>query len=261
MNVAELSRLVREDLKSGLHPFLVVATAGTTNTGAIDPLEDIAKVARDQRMWFHVDAAYGGFFMLCDLARPALRGIEWADSIVVDPHKGMSMPQGTGAGLVRNGELLKTALQEEAAYLPHTGGTPPRPERSPGDYSFELTRHNRAPRITLSLDLHGKEAFAATLSEKLLLSRWLFQELSQIAGVTVLCEPQLTVVAFRAASEKLTRELWQAILRDGQIFVSPTLLRGEFWIRACVLSFRTHIEHMEALVERVKAFQGTSSVS
>ncbi len=255
MNVAELSRLVEEDARSGLHPFLVVASAGTTNTGAIDPLEQIAAVAQKHRLWFHVDAAYGGFFMLSGLAKPALRGIERADSIVVDPHKGLSMPQGTGASLVRNGELLKAAVREDAAYLPHTNAAPPRLERSPGDYSFELTRHNRAPRIRLSLDIFGEAAFAASLSEKLLLSRWLYQKLSQIVGLTVLCEPQLTVVAFRAASEKLTRELWQAILRDGQVFVSPTLLRGEFWIRACVLSFRTHIEHLEALLERVRAFQ------
>jgi aromatic-L-amino-acid decarboxylase len=252
MNVAELSRLVQEDARNGLHPFLVIASAGTTNTGAIDPLEEIAKVAREHRLWFHVDAAYGGFFILSDLAKPALRGIEHADSIVVDPHKGMSMPQGTGATLVRDGERLKAALREDADYLPHTNAIPPKSERSPAEYSFELTRHNRAPRIKLSLDLFGEEAFAAALSEKLLLARWLFKELSQIAGVQVLGEPQLTVVAFRAASEKLTHEMLAAILHDGKVFVSPTRMRGEFWIRACVLSFRTHIEHMEALVERVR---------
>jgi aromatic-L-amino-acid decarboxylase len=226
---------------------------------SLHPLEKIADVAQQNHLWFHVDAAYGGFFVLSGLAKPALRGIERADSIVVDPHKGMSMPQGTGASLVRNGELLKDALREDAAYLPHRDDTPPRPERSPGDYSFELTRHNRAPRIRLGLDLYGEQAFAAALSEKLLLARWLFHELCQVPGVTVLCEPQLTVVAFRAASEKLTQDLLQAILRDGQLFLSPTRLRGEFWIRACVLSFRTHIEHMEALVERIAAFCGRNT--
>ena len=261
MKVVELSRLVQEDERNGLHPFLVIASAGTTNTGAIDPLEEIAKVARAHRLWFHVDAAYGGFFILSDLARAALGGIERADSIVVDPHKGMSMPQGTGATLVRDGELLKAALREDADYLPHTKSIPPKSERSPAEYSFELTRHNRAPRIKLSLDLYGEPAFAAALSEKLLLARWLFQELSQIAGVKVLGEPQLTVVAFRAESEKLTHEMLAAILHDGQVFVSPTRMRGEFWIRACVLSFRTHMEHMEALVERVRAVQVASSVA
>jgi glutamate/tyrosine decarboxylase-like PLP-dependent enzyme len=254
MDVPELRRLVQEDVRLGMHPFLVVASAGTTNTGAIDPLDEIARVAREHKLWFHVDAAYGGFFMLCEEARPAFRGIEHADSIVVDPHKGLSMPMGTGVSLVRDGELLRKAVQEDADYLPHTQGAPPRLQRSPGDYSFELTRHNRAPRIRLSLDIFGEETFAAALSEKLLLANYLYRELNQVPGLTVLRDPQLTVVAFRRDTEPQTQQLWQSILRDGQIFVSPTRTRGEFWIRTCVLSFRTHIEHMEALVERVRAF-------
>lgn len=256
MDVAELRRVVQQDAGHGLHPFLVIGSAGTTNTGAIDPLDEIARVAREHKLWFHVDAAYGGFFMLCEEARPAFSGIEHADSIVVDPHKGLSMPMGTGVSLVRDGELLRKAVQEDADYLPHTHGAPPRLQRSPGDYSFELTRHNRAPRIRLSLDIFGAETFAAALSEKLLLANYLYGELKQIPGLTVLRDPQLTVIAFRRDTEPQTQELWQSILRDGQIFVSPTRTRGEFWIRACVLSFRTHIEHMEALVERVRAFQG-----
>jgi len=255
MDAAELSRAVQEDKRGELLPFLVIASAGTTNTGAIDPLEDIAKVSRGQQLWMHVDAAYGGFFILCEQAKGLFRGIEHADSIAVDQHKGMFLPQGTGASLVRNGEQLKAALHEDADYLPEQGATPPKLERSPGDYSFELTRHNRAPRIKLSLDLYGEEIFAAALSEKLLLARWLFAELSQIRGVLVFCEPQLTVLAFRVSSDAETKRLLGAILQDGKVFVSPTQLRGEFWIRACVLNFRTHIEHVEALLERVKAFQ------
>ena len=258
MDVADLSRAIELHRQQGVHPFLVVASAGTTNTGAIDPLPEIARVARENSLWFHVDAAYGGFFILSESGRALLQGIEHADSLVVDAHKGMFLPHGIGASLVRNADQLKAALQEDAPYLHHSAAPVSKIERSPADYSFELTRHNRAPRIRLSLDLFGVEPFAAALSEKLLLARWLFQQLGQISGIEVLGQPELTVVAFRAASEAHTQALAEAVICDGQVFASPTRIRGEFWMRACIVSFRTHLEHVEALVSRVRAFQAAS---
>ena len=258
MDVADLSRAIELHRQQGVHPFLVVASAGTTNTGAIDPLPEIARVARENSLWFHVDAAYGGFFILSESGRALLQGIEQADSLVVDAHKGMFLPHGIGASLVRNADQLKAALQEDAPYLHHSAAPVSKIERSPADYSFELTRHNRAPRIRLSLDLFGVEPFAAALSEKLLLARWLFQQLSQISGIEVLGQPELTVVAFRAASEAHTQALAEAVICDGQVFASPTRIRGEFWMRACIVSFRTHLEHVEALVSRVRAFQAAN---
>jgi glutamate/tyrosine decarboxylase-like PLP-dependent enzyme len=245
----ELGRAIEEHRARGIRPFLVVATAGTTNTGAVDPLDTIAELSRRHALWLHVDAAYGGCFALCERTRPLLRGIERADSLVVDPHKGLFLPYGVGAGLVRDHRRLKAALHEEAPYLARAEAPE---ERSPADYSFELTRHNRAPRIQLSLELFGLPALRAALDEKLLLAELLHHELGRIPGIELHAEPELSIVAFRAtAGDDATQAMLESILADGQTHVSSTRIRDRLWVRACILSFRTHLEHVRELVRRV----------
>src|SRR4029450_12940158 len=117
MDVDRLRGMLRDDRGAGLLPFLVVASAGTTNTGAVDPLTDIADLAAEEGLWLHADAAYGGFFQLTERGRKRFRGIERADSITLDPHKGMFLPYGTGSLLVRDGSLLREAHYSGAAYL------------------------------------------------------------------------------------------------------------------------------------------------
>src|SRR5690606_4144244 len=116
--VAALARAIAEDRRAGLTPFAVVSTAGTTNTGAVDPLDAIADLCAAEGLWHHVDGAYGGFFHLCDETRAVLTGLSRADSLTLDPHKGMFLPYGTGALLVRDGRTLEAAHAATAAYLP-----------------------------------------------------------------------------------------------------------------------------------------------
>ena len=113
-----LREAIAQDRRDGLLPFMVVSNAGTTNTGAVDPLDDIADVCADEQLWHHVDGAYGAFFQLCTDTREVLRGLERADSLTLDPHKGMFMPYGTGALLVRDGAALRAAHRATADYLP-----------------------------------------------------------------------------------------------------------------------------------------------
>lgn len=237
MRPDKLLESIRSHKRLGYQPFLIVASAGTTNTGAIDPLDKLATISREFGMWFHVDAAYGGFFSLCSEFKHVFKGIELADSVVVDPHKGLFLPYGVGAGLVRNHQILKNALHEDAPYLSHEESPL---NRSPADYSFELTRHNRAPRVKLTLDMFGVHALAAALTEKLLLSLWLYSQLVLIPGLTVFEQPQLTVVAFRASSEEATENLLKQIMSNGITHVSSTRFHGNYWIRVCIQSFRTH---------------------
>jgi aromatic-L-amino-acid decarboxylase len=245
MEPVELRRIVGEDRAAGRRPFLVVPAAGTTNTGAVDPLAEIADVAADEGLWMHVDAAYGGFFRLTDRGRSWFRGIERADSITVDPHKGLFLPYGTGGLVVRDGAALRDAHFEGAAYLqdlPPAGDLPNYNEISP-----ELSRDNRGFRVWFPLVLHGVSAFRDALDEKLDLTTRLQGALSEVPALEMGWAPQLTVVSFRLrdGEEAASRELLRRINASKRVFLSSTMIRGEYWIRACIVSHRTHADRVD----------------
>ncbi len=265
----DLARRVREDRAAGLRPFLVVAAAGTTNTGALDPLEAVASIGAEERLWVHVDGAYGGAFVLCDEGRKKLAGIERVDSITFDPHKGMFLPYGTGCLLARDGTTLRAAHAESAAYLQDIARDPDLPE-SPADLGPELSRDFRGLRVWLPLMLHGAQAFREALAEKLELAREFHRGLLRLreAGLPleVVDEPQLSVVPFRLERRRgEARGDWNArnaalnesINARGRVFLSSTLLPGEdgdvFTLRVCVLSFRTHAPRIVQALEDLAA--------
>jgi aromatic-L-amino-acid decarboxylase len=265
MDPAALDAAVRRDREDGRQPFLVVAAAGTTNTGAVDPLPAIADVCAGHGLWLHVDGAYGGAFVLCPEGKAALAGIERADSITFDPHKGMFLPYGTGALLAKDGAALRRAHQDDAAYLQDLE-LDRSLAASPAEYGPELSRPFRGIRLWLPLMLHGARAFREALSEKLALARALHDGLVREPGIEVLDEPQLSIVAFRArrapgetlAAWNARNESWMdAINARGRVMVSSTLLETPegpaFTPRACVLSFRTHRDRIAALLEDAPA--------
>jgi aromatic-L-amino-acid decarboxylase len=245
MDPDALRRIVREDRAAGHRPFLVIPAAGTTNTGAVDPLAAIADVARDEGLWMHVDAAYGGFFRLTDRGGEWFEGIERADSITVDPHKGMFLPYGTGGLVVRDGTQLRDAHFEGAAYLqdlPPAGDLPNYNEISP-----ELSRDNRGFRVWFPLVLHGVSAFRDALDEKLDLTTRLHEALTEVPALEIGWAPQLTVVPFRLrdADDATNRELLTRINASKRVFLSSTMIRGEYWIRACIVCHRTHADRVD----------------
>ncbi|MDZ7268145.1 MAG: aminotransferase class V-fold PLP-dependent enzyme [candidate division KSB1 bacterium] len=243
---------IQADLAAGLQPFLLIGNAGTTNTGAIDPLEELAALSRKYSLWYHIDGAYGGFFNLCEEGRRKLAGIEQSDSLVLDPHKGLFVPYGCGSLLVKEGELLRRAHLLTADYM-QDQFTPPG-EVNFTDYSPELSRSFRGLKVWLPLKLFGVQAFRENLAEKLRLARWLYQRLLETPGFECLVEPELSVVAFRyrprrGGINEFNRRLLAHINGSGRLFLSSTLLRGEFVLRACVLSFRTHQAEVEEALE------------
>ena len=147
MDVAALQQAIAADRDDGLEPWLIAASAGTTDAGAVDPLHSIADIARDNDVWFHLDAAYGGPFAICEEGRQRLSGIERSDSLILDPHKGFFLPCGSGVVLVREGRKLFDAYHARGVYMQDVEGDP---ERSPCDYSAELTRPSRALRFWLA---------------------------------------------------------------------------------------------------------------
>ena len=257
MDLDALRTMVAEDRAAGLRPFLIVASAGTTNTGAVDPFGPLAGLAGEQGMWLHVDAAYGGFFHLTGRGRTRFAGIERADSITLDPHKGMFLPYGTGCLVVRDGAKLREAHLIHGDYLqdmPDEGEIPNFTE-----YSAELSRDIRGLRVWLPLKVHGVQAFRDALDEKLDLAELLCAGLRAIDGLEVPWDPPLTVIPFRLRpaggsedeADALTQALLERINASKRVFLSSTLLAGRFWIRPCILSHRTHRDRVEEAIEIV----------
>ncbi len=256
MDIDALRQQITDDQNSGLEPWIICATAGTTNLGAVDPLLEIHQICQSNSMWMHIDAAYGGFFWLTERGKNRLSGLECGDSIVLDPHKSLFQPYGLGIVLVRNGELLRKSLSSRASYLrdlPEDGS------RSPMDYSPELTRPFRALRLWFALKFHGLEAFKAALDEKLYLTAYAAQALRLCSELEVLTEPELSVVAFRikgsdsARVNPSTAKLQQLILSSGEFHLSSTEIHGFTYLRICILSFRSHFEEVEACIQRIKS--------
>lgn len=250
---------IADDRAAGRRPFLLVASAGTTNTGAVDPLGALADICATEKLWFHVDAAYGGFFRLTREGRRLLAGTDRADSITLDPHKGLFLPYGTGALLVRDGQALEAAHSISADYMP--------PLQAGGDgsvYDFcengpELSRDFRGLRVWLPVRMHGIAPFAHNLDEKLALARHATERLRRIPGIEIVAEPQLSVVAFRFVREGLGDEeldalndtLLAGVLASGKVWLTSTRLDGRVVIRICVLSFRTHLDRVDLCVELI----------
>jgi aromatic-L-amino-acid decarboxylase len=254
-----LEAMIEEDRRRGFTPFLIAASAGTTNTGAVDPLPELADLAASHGLWLHVDAAYGGFFLMTEEGRQTMRGIERADSIVLDPHKGLFLPYGTGAVLVRDGEDLRRAHSLTADYMPGLQEDPDRVDFS--QYSPELSRPFRGLRVWLPFKMHGAGVFRAELEEKLALARLAADRLRVMEGIEMLAEPMLSLLAFRLAPagvpaeelDDLNRRFIDRVNARQRVFLTGTRLRGRFALRICVLSFRTHRDRMEQALEDIEA--------
>jgi len=245
-----LRSAVAADRRSGRRPFLVVASAGTTNTGVVDPLAAIADQARAEGLWLHIDAAYGGFFQLTERGRERLAGIERADSLAVDPHKGLFLPFGTGCLLVRDGRLLRAAHAAETPdYLRDVRSTE-LPDFC--DYGPELTRDFRGLRLWLPLHLHGVAAFRDLLDERLDLANLAFDELSTVPALTTSGRPDLSTFAFRMSSDKATAELLRRVNADGRVHLSSTRVLGRLFIRLCVLNHRTNLAIVRTALELIR---------
>ncbi len=252
MDDAALEEILVADHSQGLKPWMIVASAGTTDTGAVDPLLKIGSIAKEHKLWLHVDAAYGGFFVLCEEGREALRGLSQADSIVMDPHKGLFLPYGTGAVLVKDIDLLARAHSYQANYMQDASdkgyGC------SPANLSVELSRPFRGLRLWLPLKLFGLAAFRSALSEKIWLARYFHKTLSEAGGFEVGSYPDLSVVTFRYVpahgdAEKFNRRLLKGVHDDGRIFISSTMLDGRFTLRAAILHLRTHRAEIDYLLD------------
>jgi aromatic-L-amino-acid/L-tryptophan decarboxylase len=265
MDPAALRAAIAADRAAGRRPCCVAATAGTTNTGAIDPLPAIADIARAEGIWLHVDAAYGGFFQLTARGRQRLRGIERADSIVVDGHKGLFLPYGSGCLLVRDGARLRAAhAGPEAHYLRDIEDIT-LPDFAA--YGPELTRDFRGLRLWLPLHLHGVDAFRAALDEKLDLAEHAYRRLAAHPDLIVLGPPELSTVAFRCrpaphhngaadeagdeSADGATAEVLRRVNAERRVLLSSTRIGGRLVGRVAVLSHRTDRARVDEALDAI----------
>jgi aromatic-L-amino-acid decarboxylase len=259
LDPARVAAAVAEDRARGMQPFMLVASAGTVNTGAVDPLGALADLAAREGLWLHVDGAYGGFFLLTARGAAAMAGIERADSVTLDPHKGLFLPYGTGCLLVKDGEALARAHGLHAAYLP---------ARPPGgewwdfsELSPELSRPFRGLRVWLALQLCGVQAFRDALDEKLDLASWAAAEVAKIPHMRLVAPPDLSLFAFRLEPpdtsredrDRLNHEMLARVAARQRVLLTGTELPEGYVGRICVLSFRTHRDRMEMGLEDLRA--------
>jgi glutamate/tyrosine decarboxylase-like PLP-dependent enzyme len=254
-----LDSAIREDRAAGLLPFCVVASAGTTNTGSVDPLHPIADICQKENLWLHVDAAYGGFAALTDRGRVLLDGIERADTVSLDPHKWLFVPFECGGLLARDPGRLSDAFRIWPEYL--------RDVESEGvevnfaDYGEQLTRYARAFKVWLPIQYFGLGAIRSAIDTGINLAGHAEKLLRQEPDVEILSPAQLGIICFRvhprgmdepAALDRLNERINQEVNQLGRHFISSTRLNGRFSLRICILGFRTRQADVEELIESIR---------
>lgn len=272
MNVSKLRESIAADLENGLQPFCVVASGGTVNTGAVDPLAEVAAVAREFDLWFHVDGAYGVLAALDQSKRPLFAGLDRADSVSLDPHKWLYVPLDSGCLLFRDEARARAAFSfDEADYI--------KVHEHDEDEAFafwnygpELSRRFRALKIWLTLRYYGTRRIAAAISEDNALAGYMGQQVQAAGDFELLAAPELSICCFRyvppallsrlkaksldeydnAGLDKLNNEIMLAVQRGGGAYLSSATLDGRFALRACITNFRTTRADIDQTLEIIR---------
>ncbi|HUG39690.1 MAG TPA: aminotransferase class V-fold PLP-dependent enzyme [Longimicrobiales bacterium] len=248
-----LAAAIAEDRARGLRPFFVAAAAGSTSTGAVDPLEELAAVCEGEGLWLHVDAAYGGFAVLSAAGRAVMAGIERADSVTLDPHKWLYQPFEAGCLLVRRGRELVDAFRVAGTYLQDTAlaesAAPDDGEVNFGDRGPQLTRSARALKIWLSVRFHGLDRIRKAIEAAMALAERAEVRIRASGDLELVTPARLGVVCFRSGrGEAEDAARIRRLLESGTGMVSSTRIRGEYVMRLCILNHRSRWEDVEAVL-------------
>lgn len=264
IDVGALRARIREDRAAGLRPFAVVGIAGTTSAGAVDPLEELAEVAREHGLWYHVDAAWGSGVLLSERFRGLLRGIERADSITFDPHKWLFLPLGSGAILARDGERMRSTFETKAVYIP-TDDDARTDFRS---YGIAGSRRNDALKLWISVQALGVGWYERVIDRHMELTHWLAERITDAADWEIVVPPELNILCFRYVPEGVPDEevpalqdrVAEMVVQEGSSWISPTTVCGVRAIRWMALSPALTREDTEAFwttLRRVAAGVGS----
>ena len=260
IDLAALEAAIAADRAAGRRPFCIVANAGTTNTGAVDPMDALADIAAREGMWLHVDGAYGGAAALVPSGRALLGGMARADSVTIDPHKWLFQPYEAGVSFVRHPGLLERTFANNPEYLQDVAGS--MLEVNPADRGIQLSRGARAFKMWLSLKLLGARAFRAAVQQGIDNGELAERLLRRSGRFEIVTPATLAVVTFRfvrpgfegAAADRLHRRIVDALLADGYAFVTSTELGGRTCLRFCTINPRTTQEDLAGTIDRITAF-------
>ena len=252
MNTVALEAQLKADIAAGVKPICIIASAGTTLTGAVDPLREIARIAKQYDVWMHVDGAYGGPAAGTDLARELFDGLDLADSVTIDAHKWMFVPKACSIVLVRDYSALAATFGHDEAYIPHDTDEP-----NPVDVTLEYSRPLRALKLWLGFKAHGAHEFRQAIEHNIVLARETYERASAHPHIRVLpSAPQLSIVPMQHIPAGMTDKahisahnaaLCAAIIEDGRVYLSPAQIDGETWLRPCFTNFRTEMSDVDAL--------------
>ena len=251
-----LAAAIERDAAAGVRPLAVCGTAGTTTTGSIDPLPELADLAAAHGAWFHVDAAYGGAVVLSDELRGLVAGIERADSIAVDPHKWLYTAQSAGCVLLREFGRLSASFHADASYIWLDDAA-----RHGVDFAMhgpQFSRGFAALKVWVSLLAHGRAAYGRRIAHDAALAGYLGELVTDHPDFELMCPPRLSICCFRyrpagwdggeEALDRLNERLMTAIHADGRVFCSNAVIGGRFGLRACIVNFRTEAPDVERLL-------------
>lgn len=250
-----LQRTIVSDRRAGKHPFCLVATAGSTNSGAVDDLPALAEICRRESLWMHVDGAYGGSAIFSDKHRNLVRGIERADSITIDPHKWLAVPLAAGVILTRHPEILERAFAVAAPYMPKAA------EAKGIDnsrISTQWTRRMNSLKLWLTLKVHGRTAYEQHIDRQMNLAQRFVSWLKSSQQFELAVPQVLPIVAFRIkgmSTEQLAAahaEIVEQVTRDGQRWISETRVAGQTVLRMMVISYLTEERHLHALEQALE---------
>jgi glutamate/tyrosine decarboxylase-like PLP-dependent enzyme len=257
MRMDALEKWIDEDVRAGHRPFCVVATAGTTNSGAVDDIEAIADVCARRKLWLHVDGAYGAAAVFSDKHRDVVKGIERADSITIDPHKWLAMPFAAGVILTQRPETLAQAFEVTTPYMPRSANA------SLVDnfkISTQWSRRMNSLKLWLTLRVHGRAAYEELIDRQLRLARGFAEWVRGSELYELVAEPDLTIVNLRvkatgdeAATAAANAAVVEAVTRDGSRWISETKVAGRSVIRMMVISYLTDEANLRPLQEALTA--------
>jgi aromatic-L-amino-acid decarboxylase len=259
MRVDLLGPAIELDRKAGLRPAIVVGNAGTVNTGAIDPLDELADLCAREGLWFHVDGAYGAMACVSPHLKPLFRGLERADSVAADPHKWLYVPYEAGAVLVREPGRMAEAFRRPAPYLVHDPDSPVLGPVLFNERGPELSRGFKALKVWVGLKHHGTRGYAAAVEHDVAMARFLADAVREREDFELMAEPVLSIVGFRyrppgrdlpaADLDRLNREIVNRLVGAGAFFLAPTILKGRTAMRAAIVNFRTSEDDVRALLD------------
>jgi len=249
--LGELARSIQQDRAAGFRPFCVIATAGTTNTGAIDSLAEIASLCHAEGLWLHVDGAYGAAAAISARGRELLQGIELSDSLSLDPHKWLFQPFEIGCVLVRDLAQLRDTFRILPEYLKDTHQYSE--DFNFTDYGLQLTRSFRALKLWMSIQVFGLASFRAAIERGFVLAEFTEAHLRGMPGWEIVTPANMAVLCFRysAGSDAFHLRLVQALLDDGSALITSTVLRGRTVLRTCTINPRTTQADIRTTLERL----------